>query len=564
MAQFLFQPTPHNEAADFIKSKPVVSRAVFDKMLPELRARAFTIAGVEHAGTVQDIRGYIAELPQGGDWEEIKGRIEHDLLPYFVDETADTETQAAQAKAASRRAELLLRTHGQQAYAASAYRNDIEQTDLFPYWQYQTLGDTHVRHTHAALDGIVLPWDHPFWATHNPPWEWGCRCQRIPLSQFDRDELAVADKSLPPEKQRVLDSAAQSMLANANTIYRSGSTGPVPINVASPAQRGIPGAFQWHPGDLQLDLSGLKSRYDAQTWSEFEKWAKGQQIDTLGKTVWEWANGHYVQTAPTPAPQPASTPATPATPAPAPAPAPKPVPPPAPLPAPKPTPPPSQVNVVKVTGPAQPIPPRPKKPGPAGTPVSNALNVTAKNKEIHRALALLNSVHGDGKLPTIPIDGKAGKNAYGEYQHSLLGKPMRIGIKKTSPWVALTTLHEAGHFLDHQGLGTPGTWASQSPQTKDLMDALRASAAVKGIATKPVPNANPAKLAAVRKYLLDDKEIFARAYSQFIAEETGDAELLKAVALGHNSVLPQQWETADFAPAKAAFRALFIKKGWIA
>jgi SPP1 gp7 family putative phage head morphogenesis protein len=80
-------------------------------------------------------------------------------------------------KAADRRAELLLRTHGQQAYATTQYKMMDEQRDLFPFWQYLSMGDSHVRATHAALDGVVLPADSEFWTTHFPPWDWGCRCQ---------------------------------------------------------------------------------------------------------------------------------------------------------------------------------------------------------------------------------------------------------------------------------------------------------------------------------------------------------------------------------------------------
>ena len=40
MAEFFFAPTPNKEAAAFIASKPLVSRAVFAKLLPELKARA--------------------------------------------------------------------------------------------------------------------------------------------------------------------------------------------------------------------------------------------------------------------------------------------------------------------------------------------------------------------------------------------------------------------------------------------------------------------------------------------------------------------------------------------
>lgn len=296
MAKLLIQPTPHTEAALSIRNKPVVSRSVFAKLLPELQGRAFTIAGIEGLNVLQDVRDTIATLPEGGDWNVLKRQIASDMDPYFVDPDADAETQAAQRRAADRRAELLLRTHGQQAYAAAAYKVADEQRDLFPYWQYQTLGDGHVRAAHAALDGIVLPHDHEFWKTHYAPWDWGCRCEVIPLSDADVAELKTADKALPAEKKRVLDEDQQKLLTEQRTLWRpanlaTGDGHPIPYSVASPAEKGKPGAFSWHPGDLRLSLADLRARHDPADFALFEAWAKKQMLhgESDGMiTVAEW------------------------------------------------------------------------------------------------------------------------------------------------------------------------------------------------------------------------------------------------------------------------------------
>ena len=317
MATLLIQPTPHEEAAAFLRNKPAVSRAVFDKLVPELKARAFTIAGIEGLGVLTTVRDTIATLPEGGDWETLKKQIVSDIDPFFVDPEADAETQGKQRYAAERRAELLLRTHGQQAYAAAAWREADEQRDLFPFWKYQTLGDGNVRPSHAALDGIVLPHDDPFWATHTPPWDWGCRCAFIPLSDADVAEIQDADRGKPPEQRSILDEADRKKLNDERVIYRpsnlaTGTGHPVPYSVASPAERGKPNAYTFRPGDLRLDAAAIQSRHDPKDWAQFEKWAKGQKLPDQGKTVWEWMNGK-ADDAPAPAPPPlAPTPVVPA------------------------------------------------------------------------------------------------------------------------------------------------------------------------------------------------------------------------------------------------------------
>ena len=42
--------------------------------------------------------------------------------------------------------------------------------------QYRTAGDEKVRPEHAALHGVTLPFDDPFWRDYFPPNGWNCRC----------------------------------------------------------------------------------------------------------------------------------------------------------------------------------------------------------------------------------------------------------------------------------------------------------------------------------------------------------------------------------------------------
>lgn len=284
MAEFLFGPVPHDEAIDFIQSKPVLSRQIFDGLLPELKGRAFTITGVEAFDTVQRVRDLAAELPAGADWNDTKASIADEISPFFA---SDDRTAEQVAIAANARAELLIRTHGQQAYAAAQYRELDAQRKIFPYWQYVTLGDGHVRPAHAALDKIILPADHEFWRTHFPPWDWGCRCHAVAISRDDFDDAQKADAKRAPDERHALDSQDQEELTKSRRIVRNGVT----YNVSAPIEKGKPGAFKWHPGDLRLSLDDLKKRYDPPVWDAFEKWARKTRIEEINKSVWGWLGG---------------------------------------------------------------------------------------------------------------------------------------------------------------------------------------------------------------------------------------------------------------------------------
>jgi hypothetical protein len=55
-----FTPQPHAEAVKLIAGKPAMTKRVFNQLLPELRARAFTVAGIEGCNTIQRIRDAVA------------------------------------------------------------------------------------------------------------------------------------------------------------------------------------------------------------------------------------------------------------------------------------------------------------------------------------------------------------------------------------------------------------------------------------------------------------------------------------------------------------------------
>ncbi len=283
----LFKPVPHREAAKFLRDKPSVSRAVFDELLPELRARAFTVTGIEAANVLQDIRDRIADLPLGGDWDKIKRDLAEKISPFLAQGDDEESKGKAEAKA-NRRAELLLRLHGFQAYAAAAYRVMDRQRDVFPYWMYRSMGDGKVRDSHAALNGKILPSTSPFWQHHYPPWEWSCRCQVVPLMEIDVEEIRQAEQNRPLEERRVLEGAALEAVEQRNILV----SGPNRIfDLRTASQKGQRGGWEWSPGDLTLTPDQLRGRYAPEVWDKFEAWARAARVPDTQISVWQWMNG---------------------------------------------------------------------------------------------------------------------------------------------------------------------------------------------------------------------------------------------------------------------------------
>lgn len=275
--ELLFDMTsPNVEAAAFIRGKTAVAREVFDKMLPELKARCFTVAGLESANTIRLVRDRLAELPEGGDWESIKKDIVAELSPYLSDEVAE------------KRADMLIRIHGFQAYQATQWTLDQRTKDTHPYYLYRTAQDDAVRDSHSALDGIILPMDDPFWDTHYPPWDWGCRCEVIAISEDDAQAAREQDAALPPDQRKVIEGGRLEQLHEGWLM-----NGPsARIDIRSDAERGTPGAFKWNPGDMRIPLENIRERYDEETWNGFVDYAKRQEVQFPGtedpRPVWNW------------------------------------------------------------------------------------------------------------------------------------------------------------------------------------------------------------------------------------------------------------------------------------
>lgn len=258
--KFATDPISHEDARKLIAAKPAVTRDVFDELPDELRGRVFTITGIEDFDVLQAVRDEIAKLPAGGDWKKIRKEIAAKMSPY-VDEAA-----------AESRAELLLKHHGFAAYSATQARIMDSMTDIFPYRQYLSTQDDKVRASHAALDGIILPADHPFWAKHTPPWEWNCRCQVVELTAEDMEEEKQRDEKRDPAKQRVLGRTEQRMLADGSLVRGPSER----VDVRTPRERG--GSYEWSARDTTLPYSEIKDRWDPEVRAVFEEWAATQKV----------------------------------------------------------------------------------------------------------------------------------------------------------------------------------------------------------------------------------------------------------------------------------------------
>jgi hypothetical protein len=134
-------------------------------------------------------------------------------------------------------------------------------------------------------------------------------------------------------------------------------------------------------------------------------------------------------------------------------------------------------------------------------------------------------------------------------------------VSRKSTRQELTTAHEIGHWIDDQALPGHGLSSDSHPDLEPFRQAADASAAVKALRKS---NSIPRRYV---RYASRYREIWARAYAQFIAMRSGDPEMLlqlKRILDGRDTTPSEsQWSAEDFAPIAAAIETLFKKLNWL-
>ncbi|MFZ4620957.1 MAG: hypothetical protein ACOYNS_10380, partial [Bacteroidota bacterium] len=218
----------------------------------------------------------------------------------------------------------------------------------------------------------------------------------------------------------------------------------------------------------------------------------------------------------------------------------------------------------------------------AGTPVSDALEVITRGdlkRAIDRGIKFIDQVHGDGKLKLIPVENLVNGKAYGSFNYYISSREaIGIKIRKSAPHIEMTTIHEIGHFLDHSGIGTPKIMSSSSEAIMDdWSKVVKESAAYKRLLEIKargyieiekwgmIERVEGERFRGHINYLLDEEELWARSYAQYIAHKTKDPLLRKQLdeMLRVKSEEGSHWTDADFEPIANEIDKLFTKIGWI-
>ena len=172
---------PPEEALAWFQAKGYAITWGWRDMDAAAHARAFTVAGVTKLDVLADIRGELTRtMQEGTTLADFKKRLIPRLQTkgwWGKQAQTDMDTGEMRGKGLTpRRLETIFRANVQSAYMAGRWKQQIEDANNRPWWQYVAILDGRTRPQHAALNGRIFRYDDPFWRSHYPPNGFNCRC----------------------------------------------------------------------------------------------------------------------------------------------------------------------------------------------------------------------------------------------------------------------------------------------------------------------------------------------------------------------------------------------------
>lgn len=172
LAAVFRKPFAEQVAAFRLRLGDLVPTARWDDITRSAHDRAFMVAGATKADLLSDLGAAVEKAISDGtgleafqrDFREIVER--HGWHGWTGEGTPGGEAW---------RMRVIYRTNMRVSYQAGRFAQLREGG--FKYWVYRHGGSHDPRPEHLALDGLILPADHPFWMIWFPPNGWGCSCR---------------------------------------------------------------------------------------------------------------------------------------------------------------------------------------------------------------------------------------------------------------------------------------------------------------------------------------------------------------------------------------------------
>jgi hypothetical protein len=150
--------------------------------------RAFMVAGAMKADLLADLAGAVQRAIEDGTGIEAFRR---DFRSIVEARGWHGWTGEGSKRGEAWRTRVIYKTNMATSYAAGRWAQLMRAG--YPLLVYRHGGSLDPRLQHLSWDGLILPVDHPFWATHAPPNGWGCSCF-VTGARSERDAVRKGGK----------------------------------------------------------------------------------------------------------------------------------------------------------------------------------------------------------------------------------------------------------------------------------------------------------------------------------------------------------------------------------
>ncbi|QLG90926.1 hypothetical protein HZF02_02695 [Pseudomonas yamanorum] len=220
---------PFKEQIDYFRNKVNLPTRSWTDVYTAEHDYAFVVAGAVKRDLLADLRGAVEKSIANGT-----------TLEQFRKDFDQVVGQHGWQYQGGRgwRTNVIWETNLRQSYNAGreAQMADPELRKRRPYGVYRHGDSAHPRPMHLSWNGITLPLDDPWWATHTPQNGWGCKCKKYMAS--DRDLVRMGLKVGPAPEIEWED----------RVIGKNSPGGPRTVRVP----KGIDPGFEYAPGQSRL------------------------------------------------------------------------------------------------------------------------------------------------------------------------------------------------------------------------------------------------------------------------------------------------------------------------
>lgn len=273
------KPFKEAVAAFRLRLGNLVPTAKWDDIWQEQHDRAFMVAGATKADLLADLAAAVDKaISSGTSLEEFRRDFRRIVEERGWHGWTGEGTKGGEAW----RTRVIYRTNIRTSYAAGRMAQLVDGG--FTLWVYRHGGSVEPRIIHLGWDGLVLPPDHPFWATHAPPNGWGCSCYLVGARSFEGAQRLGGEpgKQLPDGWQKLDPKTGAPEGIDRGWAYAPGASAVDDIIAAVKGK--MPSLPETIARDLAQDI-GNGSPAVAPEGNQILRWQDWPATKTLGDVI---------------------------------------------------------------------------------------------------------------------------------------------------------------------------------------------------------------------------------------------------------------------------------------